>query len=202
MIKGIQICPEITNLVRLKPLKPLSMFPENDPGHVDLQSEHQKALLTISFTYYYLVDKMNDMFKRYGITRQQHHVLSILQQHYPEHCPVHFIKGRMPDKMSDTSRIVERLRLKGLVSRRVSTRDKRLVEVTITQPGLEQLARMEPDVRALDNLLDPLSVGEAHDLNTLLDKIRAKNVPSDGYSVPVAEQYRNPEEKITTLASA
>ncbi len=72
------------------------MFPENDLGHVDLQSEHQKALLTISFTYYYLVDKMNDMFKRYGITRQQHHVLSILQQHYPEHCPVHFIKGVCP----------------------------------------------------------------------------------------------------------
>jgi len=178
------------------------MFPENETSHLDLHSEHQKALVTIAFTYYYLVDKMNDMFKRHGITRQQHHVLTILKQHAPEHCPVHFIKGRMPDKMSDTSRIVERLRLKGLVSRRVSTRDKRLVEVTITPSGLEQLARMEPDVRELDNLLNPLTVGEAHDLNILLDKIRSKNVPSTGYSAPVAEQYRNPEEKITTLASA
>lgn len=178
------------------------MFPENDPGHADLQSEHQKALLTIAFTYYYLVDKMNDMFKRHGITRQQHHVLSILRQHSPEHCPVHFIKGRMPDKMSDTSRIVERLRLKGLVSRRVSTKDKRLVEVTITASGLDQLTRMEPDVRALDSLLEPLTIGEAHDLNILLDKIRLKNLPSDAYSVPVAEQFRNPEEKISTLASA
>jgi DNA-binding MarR family transcriptional regulator len=81
----------------------------------------------------------------------------------------------MLDKMSDASRIVERLRVKGFVTREFCEKDKRSVEVKITQTGLAVLEKMQVEVDAFENILHNLSEDETHLLNHLLDKIRGSD---------------------------
>jgi DNA-binding MarR family transcriptional regulator len=145
---------------------------ENDIQQQEFRSESQKAILNILYTCYFVQDKMNALFKNYDITRQQYNVLRILRGQYPGHASVNLIRDRMLDKMSDASRIVERLRIKDLVSRKSAEKDKRAVEVTITEAGLKLLDDMQESVDEFESLLNNLSEGETRQLNTLLDKIR------------------------------
>ncbi|MFN3665321.1 MAG: MarR family winged helix-turn-helix transcriptional regulator, partial [Sediminibacterium sp.] len=82
------------------------------------------------------------------------------------------IRARMLDKMSDTSRIVERLLKKGLVEKKVCSADKRLVDVSISKKGLTLLDKLDKRNSEIDQLLQGLSETEASTLNKLLDKMR------------------------------
>jgi DNA-binding MarR family transcriptional regulator len=146
---------------------------EQDIHQETFRNEYQKAIINILFTENYLVTRMTDVFKEFDITRQQYNVLRILRGQFPEPATINLIKDRMLDKMSDSSRIVERLRAKGLVERAGGKTDKRSVEITISHKGLELLKRMQPRVNDLEKLLHNLSVDETRDLNFLLDKIRS-----------------------------
>lgn len=145
---------------------------ENDIQQREFRSESQKAILNILYTCYFVQDQMNTLFKKYDITRQQYNVLRILRGQYPGHASVNLVRERMLDKMSDASRIVERLRLKELVTRKSAEKDKRAVEVTITEAGLKLLDEMQESVDEFEGLLDNLSEEETRQLNGLLDKIR------------------------------
>jgi DNA-binding MarR family transcriptional regulator len=138
----------------------------------DSRNDHQKALNNIFYTYYFLVDKINDQFKKYNITRQQFNVLRILKVIQPEYASVNLIKARMLDKMSDVSRIVERLRVKGLVLRQSAEKDRRAVEVIITQKGLSLLDSIDPELDLLGKHVGNLTDEETCLLNKMLDKIR------------------------------
>jgi DNA-binding MarR family transcriptional regulator len=145
---------------------------ENDIQQSEFRSESQKAILNILYTCYFVQDKMNTLFKKYDITRQQYNVLRILRGQYPGHASVNLIRDRMLDKMSDASRIVERLRLKELITRKSAEKDKRAVEVTITEAGLKLLDEMQDSVDEFESLLNNLSEDETRQLNALLDKLR------------------------------
>jgi DNA-binding MarR family transcriptional regulator len=138
----------------------------------EYHSEYHKAILNIMYTHNHLVTRMSDLFKDYDLTRQQYNVMRILRGQYPGHASINVIKDRMLDKMSDTSRIVERLRLKGLISRTDCLKDKRSVEIRISEAGLELLQKMEPRVYDFERLLHGLSESETRTLNGLLDKLR------------------------------
>lgn len=145
--------------------------------HISLpeaRAEHQRALANIFYTYYYLINPMNDAFKKHDITRQQYNVLKILKEEQPRAVSVNLIKARMLDKMSDVSRIVERLRLKGLVTRQSAVKDKRAVDVAITSAGLTFLTVVEPEIERLSDLLSSLTPEETVALNNMLDKIRSR----------------------------
>ncbi len=150
------------------------MYLEKKPMFSDARTNHQKTITNIFFTYYHLVDKMNKRFKKYHVTRQQFNVLYILKCHRPHHASVNLIKTRMLDKMSDVSRIVERLRLKGLVLRQSGTKDKREVEVIITQKGLNLVEQIDPELDNLGEILGNLTAQESATLNSLLKKIQCR----------------------------
>jgi DNA-binding MarR family transcriptional regulator len=82
----------------------------------------------------------------------------------------------MLDKMSDASRIVERLRVKELLLRQYGSKDKRSVEVSITNKGLQLLESMEDEVNKLEDLLSHIDEDEISHLNNVLDKIRDEKV--------------------------
>ncbi|HEX6180851.1 MAG TPA: MarR family transcriptional regulator, partial [Chitinophagaceae bacterium] len=82
------------------------------------------------------------------------------------------IRQRMLDKMSDTSRIVDRLIKKGLAKKVICKSDRRLVDVTITDKGLKLLEKLDDAQHALDGILQNLNDTDAKQLNKLLDKIR------------------------------
>lgn len=147
---------------------------EDDIVQSSFDSIHHKALVNIIYTHNYLNNELNDIFKNFKITRQQFNVLRILRGQYPKPSNINLIKDRMLDKMSDASRIVERLRVKGLVVREQCSDDRRAVEVTISQEGLNLLKRTDVHSERFKTLLNNLSDKEARTLNELLDKIRRR----------------------------
>jgi len=145
---------------------------EADIQQKTFRNEYQKAILNILYTQNYLVGRMTEIFKKFDITRQQYNVLRILRGQLPEPATINSIKERMLEKMSDSSRIVERLRLKGLIQREGGKSDKRAAEISITAAGLELLKKMQPEVEELERVLTGLTLEEAKELNNLLDKVR------------------------------
>lgn len=167
---------------------------EDDIQQKAFRNEYQKAIINIMYTHNYLVGMMTDVFKQFDITRQQYNVLRILRGQYPDPASINLIKDRMLEKMSDTSRIVERLRLKGLVQRQDGKSDKRSAEVTITLEGLELLKKMQPPVNELESVLTNLSIDEARELNTLLDKLRIHHLPETEKLLHSLELLNQPEK--------
>jgi DNA-binding MarR family transcriptional regulator len=78
----------------------------------------------------------------------------------------------MLDRMSNASRLVEKLRLKGLVERQQCPHDRRAVDITITETGLELLHRIDNQEAGHEKKLHTLTKEEAIQLNNLLDKLR------------------------------
>jgi len=113
------------------------------------------------------------VFKKYEITGQQYNVLRILRGQHPNPCTILMIKDRMLDKVSDTSRIVERLKQAGYLERILCEKDRRAVDVKISKKGLDLLKNMEKEEEAMDGVMKNLSSAEAKQLNLLLDKLRA-----------------------------
>jgi len=144
---------------------------EKDINQSNFRNEHQKAGINLIYSYNWINERMKSFFDRVDITSQQFNILRILRG-AREPLSTLQIRQRMLDKMSDTSRIVDRLIAKGLVKKVVCKSDKRLVDVSITDKGkklLEKTDKYEPE---MDALLAALSEAEAKTLNKLLDKLR------------------------------
>jgi DNA-binding MarR family transcriptional regulator len=136
------------------------------------RSEVQKATINLLFTSSWLTNKHKDFFKAYGLTPQQFNVLRILRGQYPATISTSEIKARMLDKNSDASRIVDRLTLKAWVTKKECPDDRRLVDVAISEDGLNLLERMDKETNNLDQSLG-LTESDAILLNELLNKIRS-----------------------------
>ncbi|HEX6914968.1 MAG TPA: MarR family transcriptional regulator [Chitinophagaceae bacterium] len=135
------------------------------------RNEHQKAAVNILFSSNWLMEQIKKFLQQEDITPQQYNILRILRGSGRPLSTLQ-IRERMLDKMSDTSRIVDRLLKKGLVEKKTSEADKRLVDVTISADGLQLLERLDKRNEALDGILSKLSTEEAQTLNDLLDKMR------------------------------
>ncbi|MEJ0082267.1 MAG: hypothetical protein WDM78_15270 [Puia sp.] len=96
------------------------------------------------------------------------------------------IRQRMLDKMSDTSRIVDRLVKKGMVKKSVCREDRRLVDVLLTDKGKKLLQTMDGMNEEMESIFKYLSNEEAQLLNVLLDKIRMIENPSEENSAETA----------------
>jgi DNA-binding MarR family transcriptional regulator len=144
---------------------------EQDINQARFRNEFQKALINIFFTSNWLSERMKTFFDREGITGQQFNILRILRG-AAEPLSTLQIRQRMIDKMSDTSRIVDRLVLKGLVKKTVCEVDKRLVDVNITEKGKKLLEKIDKCNDEMDGILGNLNEAEAKQLNKILDKIR------------------------------
>ena len=136
------------------------------------KSEYQKLAVNIIYTHGWLVNIQSKTFKKYGITGAQYNILRILRGQHPNPASVNLLKERMLDKMSDASRLVERLREKKLVERHICEKDRRRAEVIITEKGLELLKQIDRLDSKLDKHFNGLSISEAKEVNGLLDKLR------------------------------
>jgi DNA-binding MarR family transcriptional regulator len=136
------------------------------------RNEYQKSAINLMYTYGWLHNKQKNFFSEYSITPQQYNVLRILKGQYPDAISTSEIKSRMLDKNSDASRIVDRLYAKGLVVKETCTSDKRLVDVSISDRGIQLLGQIDVRALDLDNLFSTLEIEEAIELNRILDKLR------------------------------
>jgi DNA-binding MarR family transcriptional regulator len=136
------------------------------------EDNYHKAVVNISYTYGWLNNVLRCEFEKYNLTSQQFNVLRILRGQYPNPATINLIKERMVDKMSDASRIVDRLIQKELVSRCTNTKDRRSVDIRISDQGLEILSKMDNEFKMKDLFKNHLSDQEAATLSHLLDKLR------------------------------
>ena len=145
---------------------------ENDIQQTSFSGPRQKAMINLLFTYGWVIEKIKDFLSKEDITHQQYNILRILRGSHPKPLSTLQIRERMLDKMSDTSRIVDRLVVKGLAKKTLCKKDRRLVDVTITEKGKKLLEKLDGRQPEMDNIFGNLSVNEAAQLNTLLNKIR------------------------------
>ena len=136
------------------------------------RNEYHKAMVNLLFTYGWTMEKVKGFVSQEDITPQQYNILRILRGSNPTPLSTLQIRERMIDKMSDTSRIVDRLISKGLVKKVICKKDRRLVDVTIADKGLKLLERLDQKQNLMDEILNNLSEKEATSLSKLLDKIR------------------------------
>jgi DNA-binding MarR family transcriptional regulator len=137
------------------------------------RSAKQKAMVNLLYTYGWAIEQIKNFLAQEDITHQQYNILRILRGAHPEPLSTLQIRERMLDKMSDTSRIVDRLIVKDLVKKSTCPKDKRLVDVVITERGQELLQKLDEQSHKMDAIMSGLSEDEAETLSCLLDKLRS-----------------------------
>jgi DNA-binding MarR family transcriptional regulator len=144
---------------------------DKDINQASFKSEYQRAIINLIFTYNWTTEKLKVIFDKEDLTMQQFNILRILRGSDKPLSTLQ-IRERMLDKMSDTSRIVDRLIIKGLAKKVTCKTDKRLVDVTITDKGKKVLQKIDEQEDDMSKIFESLSEGEAKTLNKLLDKVR------------------------------
>lgn len=147
----------------------------DDIQQTQFRNESQKAMINLIYSYNWVNETMSRVFISKDITAQQFNILRILRGAKKPLSTLQ-IRHRMLDRMSDTSRIVDRLLKKELVTKNVCDTDKRLVDISISKSGMQLLESMDEEIIALENNFTQLNEGELKQLNFLLDKLREKNV--------------------------
>ncbi len=138
----------------------------------NFKSDVERTMVNILFTAYRIKDMHQCILDPYGISVQQYNILRILRGQHPGCASVNVLRSRMLDKNSGVSRMVEKLRLKGLIARKLHFGDRRQVEVRITKAGLDLLHRLDKEIKPLHDIARVLSQTELDQLNILLDRIR------------------------------
>ncbi len=136
------------------------------------ESDYHKLSINILYTSNWLLNLHTEKLKPYNLTVQQFNILRILRGQHPNIVNLKLIKERMLDKMSDVSRLVERLREKGFVDRKTCPSDRRHIDVCITNAGLQLLKKLDSDLKDINSIFSSLSNDEIKTLNDLLDKLR------------------------------
>ena len=118
-----------------------------------------------------IADELGNALKPFGVSLQQFNVLRILRGQQGKPANMSTLNDRMVRKMSNTTRLVDKLLLKGYVDRVVCESNRRKVEITITNKGMAALTEMDKAVTAAEaNLVAQMSEEEMKSLNILLDK--------------------------------
>lgn len=136
------------------------------------KTEEERLVINLVYTSGWLSAEQNRFFKRFGISSQQYNVLRILRGQYPNPASVGLIQERMLDKMSNASRLIEKLKQKKLIKRSECSKDRRQVDVLVTQEGLSLLEEIDGLNDEMHSICNTLDVNEKKTLNNLLDKLR------------------------------
>lgn len=136
------------------------------------KSEYHKLLVNILYTGSWIQGRVATRLKPHGITPQQFNILRILRGQHPKPARVQLLPERMLDNMSNASRLVERLRQKGLVDRKICKNDRRAVDVIITDLGLNLLKQLDETEQDWLTVFESIDLEEAKNLNTVLDILR------------------------------
>ena len=144
---------------------------EQDIQQPNFRNEFQKMGINLLFTANWLNEQIGKILSEEGVTQQQYNILRILRGSATPLSTLK-IRERMLDKMSDTSRIVDRLIAKELVLKNTCEKDKRLVDITLSPKGLDLVDQLDQFNDRIDDLLKGINASEAATMNQILDKIR------------------------------
>jgi DNA-binding MarR family transcriptional regulator len=136
------------------------------------KTEDERLVINMVYTSGWLNAEQARYFKQFGISPEQYNVLRILRGQQPNPASVSLIQERMLDKMSNASRLIEKLKQKEFVDRKACPNDRRQVDVKITDKGMKLLAQIDSEADLMHAICKSLTQQEKETLNTLLDKFR------------------------------
>jgi len=145
---------------------------EQDIKQQKFGNEYEKVAVNILFTGSWLHQMNSSRLKQFGITPEQFNVLRILRGSHPQKMMLADITCRMIDRSSNATRLVEKLRQKGLVKREICENNRRQVDISITDKGLTILKKIDLAEADWIGQLRNISKAEAIELNRILDKLR------------------------------
>jgi MarR family transcriptional regulator, 2-MHQ and catechol-resistance regulon repressor len=135
--------------------------------------KNQKTVINLEYTSNWLKEKSLVFFKDYDLSSEQYNVLRILRGQKGKPANLCTIQERMLNKMSNTTRLVDKLINKELVTRQICESNRRKIEIYITKKGLMLLAELDSVVTANNmEITKNLNTNELETLNKLLDKLR------------------------------
>ncbi|MBZ0097927.1 MAG: MarR family transcriptional regulator [Taibaiella sp.] len=138
-----------------------------------IKDPYIRAFLNVMFTGVWLQQKMGQLLKPFDITETQYNVLRILRGQNGEAMNLYEIQNRMIQKMSNVSRLIDKLVAKKLVTRRECKENRRRVDIGITQKGLDLLDAIDPAIEPFfSQLNENLTKDEARQMGEWLDKMR------------------------------
>ncbi|NHM04146.1 MarR family winged helix-turn-helix transcriptional regulator [Flavobacterium celericrescens] len=133
----------------------------------------KKTLLNVMYTQNVISEKFNEILKPFDLSPEQFNVLRILRGQKGNPVNMCTIQERMIAKTSNTTRLVDKLLLKDLVIREICPENRRKMEITITEKGLQLLSQLDPIVNEHEETFAKnLSISELELLNELLEKFR------------------------------
>ena len=147
---------------------------EEEIKQTAFKNPFHKAVLNIKFTANWLAGTILPIFKKYGISEEQFNVLRILKGQYPNPSPLQLITERMLNPMSNATRLVEKLRINGYVTREICPENRRRVNILITEEGLALLEKVSPEVDEVLDQQNRLTAQEVDMLNCILDKLHTE----------------------------
>lgn len=151
----------------------ISIMPiENEIMQASFASEGEKLLVNLLFTCGWVESYQLRFFKQYDLSTQQYNVLRILRGQKGHAIPITSVSERMIDRMSNTSRLVDKLCTKNFVERSTCKVDRRAVDLKITDTGLALLAKIDDGIAGSQEDLINISEDDLSQLNKLLDKLR------------------------------
>jgi DNA-binding MarR family transcriptional regulator len=145
---------------------------EDELQQMHFHDSYHRAALNIHVTSSWLAGVTHQLLKPYAISNQQFNVLRILRGCHPDSATMGAITQRMVDKMSNATRLVDKLRRKGLVEREINLSNRRQVDVRITEEGLRLLRELDTVTKHIIRRMQNLDEAEISQLNGLLDKLR------------------------------
>ncbi len=136
-------------------------------------SEYHRASLNIMFTGFWLSEQFNEVLKPFAISEQQFNVLRILRGQNEKAINLLSVQERMIQKMSNATRLVEKLKKKGYVERKICEVNRRQVDISITDKGLQLLEELDAKVKLYEaKIFKNINEKEAKLIADLLDKLR------------------------------
>jgi len=142
----------------------------------------RKAIVNLLYTENWIMDKIHLELKPFDISIQQFNVLRILNGQQGKPANLSTIQQRMVSKMSNTTRLVDKLVSKKLVKRETCISNRRKVEITITEMGKTFLKKINPLMQQFEEkVTDNFSEKELIELNTLLNKLRSSQTNLNNY---------------------
>jgi DNA-binding MarR family transcriptional regulator len=136
-------------------------------------SDAKKVILNVMYAQNVISDKFNELLKPYDLSSEQYNVLRILRGQKGNPANMNDIQERMIAKNSNTTRLIDKLLLKQLVTREVCPANRRKIDVQITNKGLAILTELDPKVIEYETFFaQNVSPSELELLNTLLEKYR------------------------------
>ncbi len=140
-------------------------------SNTDLKS---KTLINLHYTSRFFEERFASLLKEFDLSVPQFNVLRILRGQKGKPASLACIQERMVDKNSNTTRLVDKLILKNLVLRKVCPENRRKIEITITEQGLDLLKTLDPVTQKSNAVhTSALSTEELELLNNLLDKLKS-----------------------------